>query len=131
MHRFSIALAGVCALTGSVGVLGKPIAFAGGYTVMAEYGAGTMEELQLSQTARVRRRSGDSGGEWRCALVRAKPALSDRSWRCASVPTRTAHQLRSLRPRSCRLRVGLRICIRTAGAALTRVAHPVCGQRFR
>lgn len=47
MPRWFIGLAGAGALAGSMSVMAKPIAFAGGYTVMAEYGAGTMEELQL------------------------------------------------------------------------------------
>lgn len=42
-HRL-VALAGALALAGPA--MAKPIAFAGGSTVMAEYGAGTMEELQ-------------------------------------------------------------------------------------
>lgn len=47
MSRWCVGLAGACALGASMSVMAKPIAFAGGYTVMAEYGAGTMEELQL------------------------------------------------------------------------------------
>ena len=47
MSRWFIALGGAFALAGSVSATAKPIAFAGGYTVMAEYGAGTMEELQF------------------------------------------------------------------------------------
>ena len=47
MSRWLIALGGACALAGSVSVMAKPIAFAGGSTLMAEYGAGTMEELQF------------------------------------------------------------------------------------
>jgi hypothetical protein len=47
MLRWSVELAGACALAGCMSVMAKPIAFAGGYTVMAEYAAGTMEELQL------------------------------------------------------------------------------------
>jgi hypothetical protein len=47
MSRRFIALGGAFALAGSMSVMAKPIAFAGGYTVMAEYGAGTMEELQF------------------------------------------------------------------------------------
>jgi hypothetical protein len=47
MLRWSIGLAGACALAGSMNVGAKPIAFAGGYTVMAEYGAGTMTEEQF------------------------------------------------------------------------------------
>ena len=47
MSRWFIALGGTLAFAGSMGVMAKPIAFAGGYTVMAEYGAGTMEETQL------------------------------------------------------------------------------------
>jgi hypothetical protein len=47
MSRSFIALGGAFALAGSASVMAKPIAFAGGYTVMAEYGAGTMEEIQL------------------------------------------------------------------------------------
>jgi len=40
-------LSGAFALGSSISVMAKPIAFTGGYTVMAEYGAGTMEELQF------------------------------------------------------------------------------------
>ena len=47
MSRWLIALGGACALAGSMSVMAKPIAFAGGSTLMAEYGAGTMEELQF------------------------------------------------------------------------------------
>lgn len=48
MPRWSIGLAVACSLAGaSLSVVAKPIAFAGGYTVMAEYGAGTMQELQV------------------------------------------------------------------------------------
>ena len=47
MSRWLIALGGAFALAGSVSVMAKPIAFAGGSTLMAEYGAGTMEELQF------------------------------------------------------------------------------------
>ena len=47
MSRWVIALGSAFALAGSTSVMAKPIAFAGGYTVMAEYGAGTMEELQF------------------------------------------------------------------------------------
>lgn len=47
MLRWPIGLAGAVALAGPMSVMAKPIAFAGGYTVMAEYGAGTMEELQF------------------------------------------------------------------------------------
>jgi hypothetical protein len=47
MSRWLIALGSAFALAGSMRVMAKPIAFAGGYTVMAEYGAGTMEELQF------------------------------------------------------------------------------------
>src|ERR1700689_2137058 len=47
MFRWSIGLAGAFVLTIPMSVTAKPIAFAGGYTVMAEYGAGTMEELQF------------------------------------------------------------------------------------
>ena len=47
MFRWSIGLAGAWALAGPLSVMAKPIAFADGYTVMAEYGAGTMKEAQL------------------------------------------------------------------------------------
>jgi hypothetical protein len=47
MSRWFIALGGTFVLAGSMSVMAKPIAFAGGSTVMAEYGAGTMEELQF------------------------------------------------------------------------------------
>ena len=47
MSRRLIALGGAFALAGSTSVMAKPIAFAGGSTLMAEYGAGTMEELQF------------------------------------------------------------------------------------
>ena len=47
MFRWSIGLAGALALAGPMSVMAKPIAFADGYTVMAEYGAGTMKEAQL------------------------------------------------------------------------------------
>jgi len=47
MGRWFLALASAVALAASAGVLAKPIAFTGGSTVMAEYGAGTMEELQF------------------------------------------------------------------------------------
>ncbi len=52
MFRWVIGIAGALALAGPVSVIGKPIAFAGGYTVMAEYGAGTMEELQFFYASR-------------------------------------------------------------------------------
>lgn len=47
MSRWSIGLLGAIALAGPVVVFAKPIAFADGYTVMAEYGAGTMKEAQF------------------------------------------------------------------------------------
>ena len=47
MSRWFLALASAVALAASKGVVAKPIAFTGGSTVMAEYGAGTMEELQF------------------------------------------------------------------------------------
>jgi hypothetical protein len=47
MSRWSIGLASAFALAGPVSVVAKPIAFADGYTVMAEYGAGIMKELQF------------------------------------------------------------------------------------
>jgi len=47
MACWLIALGGAFALAGSMSVMAKPIAFAGGSTLMAEYGAGTMEELQF------------------------------------------------------------------------------------
>jgi hypothetical protein len=46
MSRWLSARFGAVLLAGSVSVVAKPIAFTGGSTVMAEYGAGTMEELQ-------------------------------------------------------------------------------------
>ena len=47
MSRWCLALGSALALAGPMSVLAKPIAFAGGSTVMMEYGAGTMEELQF------------------------------------------------------------------------------------
>jgi hypothetical protein len=47
MSRRFVGLAGAFALAGPMSVMAKPIAFADGYTVMAEYGAGTMKEAQL------------------------------------------------------------------------------------
>jgi len=47
MGRWFLALASAVTLAASKGVVAKPIAFTGGSTVMAEYGAGTMEELQF------------------------------------------------------------------------------------
>jgi hypothetical protein len=47
MSRWSIGFLGAIALAGPVAVIAKPIAFADGYTVMAEYGAGTMKEAQF------------------------------------------------------------------------------------
>src|ERR1700682_5964490 len=47
MSRWSIGLVGAFTLAGPVSVMAKPIAFADGYTVMAEYGAGTMQEAQF------------------------------------------------------------------------------------
>jgi hypothetical protein len=47
MSRWSIGLAGALALAGPLRAAAKPIAFADGYTVMAEYGAGTMTEAQF------------------------------------------------------------------------------------
>jgi hypothetical protein len=47
MFPWSIGLAGAFALASPLSVMAKPIAFADGYTVMAEYGAGTMKEAQL------------------------------------------------------------------------------------
>ena len=46
MYRWFVGL-GAFALAGPMSVMAKPIAFADGYTVMAEYGAGTMKEAQL------------------------------------------------------------------------------------
>jgi hypothetical protein len=40
-------VAGLCLAAVAVPAMGKPIAFADGTTVMAEYGAGTMQELQV------------------------------------------------------------------------------------
>lgn len=47
MFRVSIGLAGALVLAGPLSAIAKPIAFAGGTTVMAEYGAGTMTEEQI------------------------------------------------------------------------------------
>jgi hypothetical protein len=47
MFRWSINLAGALALGGSLSAIAKPIAYAEGTTVMAEYGAGTMIEAQV------------------------------------------------------------------------------------
>jgi hypothetical protein len=47
MSRWSVGLAGAFALAGPTSVMAKPIAFANGYTLMAEYGAGTMKEVQF------------------------------------------------------------------------------------
>jgi hypothetical protein len=47
MSRWSIGLAGALALAGPSIAWAKPIAFADGTTVMAEYGAGTMDEVQV------------------------------------------------------------------------------------
>jgi hypothetical protein len=46
VSRSFIALGGVLVLATTLSALAKPIAFAGGSTIMMEYGAGTMEELQ-------------------------------------------------------------------------------------
>ena len=46
IKRFLAAVLAVCVLAAPVAALAKPVAFAGGTTVMGEYGAGTMEELQ-------------------------------------------------------------------------------------
>ena len=46
MFRWSIHLTGALALCGPLSAIAKPIAFAEGTTVMAEYGAGTMTEAQ-------------------------------------------------------------------------------------
>lgn len=47
MIRWSHRLAGALALAAPIYTLAKPIAFADGTTVMAEYGAGTMQEIQI------------------------------------------------------------------------------------
>ena len=47
MDRWPIYLVGALTFAGPSCVVAKPIAFADGYTVMAEYGAGTMKEAQL------------------------------------------------------------------------------------
>ncbi len=47
MIRWSPGLAGALALVIPICTLAKPIAFADGTTVMAEYGAGTMKEIQI------------------------------------------------------------------------------------
>lgn len=44
MFRYCL---GACALVVIAPAIAKPIAFSGGTTVMAEYGAGTMQELQI------------------------------------------------------------------------------------
>ena len=47
MIRWSIGLSGALALAVPLSVIAKPIAFADGTTVMAEYGSGTMTEEQI------------------------------------------------------------------------------------
>ena len=47
MTRWSTTLAGAVALVAPVFALAKPIAFADGTTVMAEYGADSMKEVQI------------------------------------------------------------------------------------
>jgi hypothetical protein len=47
MFRWSISLAGALALAGPMSAIAKPIAYADGTTVMAEYGGGTMTEAQV------------------------------------------------------------------------------------
>jgi hypothetical protein len=47
MSPWPIGLAGALAFAGPLTASAKPIAFADGTTVMAEYGAGTMQELQV------------------------------------------------------------------------------------
>jgi hypothetical protein len=47
MPRWLFGIAGALALGGPVATSAKPIAFTDGYTVMAEYGAGTMTEAQF------------------------------------------------------------------------------------
>jgi hypothetical protein len=47
MFRWCVGFAGAFAFAVQMNVMAKPIAFADGYTVMAEYGAGTMKEAQL------------------------------------------------------------------------------------
>lgn len=47
MIRWSPRLVGALALAAPICAFAKPIAFANGTTVMAEYGAGTMKELQI------------------------------------------------------------------------------------
>ena len=46
MIRWSLGVVGALALV-PIGAFAKPIAFADGTTVMAEYGAGTMKEIQI------------------------------------------------------------------------------------
>ncbi|HEY3783777.1 MAG TPA: hypothetical protein VGL55_00680 [Steroidobacteraceae bacterium] len=46
MSRSATAVVSAFALALPLSLVAKPIAFAGGSTIMAEYGAGTMEELQ-------------------------------------------------------------------------------------
>ena len=47
MIRWSQRLVGALALATPICALAKPIAFADGTTVMAEYGAGTMKEIEI------------------------------------------------------------------------------------
>jgi len=47
MFRWSINLAAALALAGPISAIAKPIAYANGTTVMAEYGGGTMTEAQV------------------------------------------------------------------------------------
>ena len=47
MFRWNIALASALAVAGPLSAIAKPIAYAQGTTVMAEYGAGTMTEAQV------------------------------------------------------------------------------------
>lgn len=47
MNRWPLGFAGAIALAAPVITTAKPIAFADGYTVMTEYGAGTMTEAQF------------------------------------------------------------------------------------
>ncbi|HLQ13125.1 MAG TPA: hypothetical protein VK130_07750 [Steroidobacteraceae bacterium] len=47
MFRWSFHLIGALALAASMSAIAKPIAYANGTTVMAEYGGGTMTEVQI------------------------------------------------------------------------------------
>jgi hypothetical protein len=61
MARFFARLAGALALATPMAAVAKPIAYADGYTVMAEYGADTMREAQAFYAPRFDR---SFGGGW-------------------------------------------------------------------